>query len=167
MDKTTIAELFAYNDWARDRVMAIVRELPDNDLDSPFEMGHGTLRKTVEHIFAAEWGWFQRWNGRSPRRADCPQDFPTIDALMAACRDIAEQRNRLLADSTNADLDRVVVYTFSNSKQRLSNTLGRLMLHVCNHGTHHRAQVLNMLRRFSHQPPSLDLDDMHVQHLDA
>ena len=35
--------------------------------------------------------------------------------------------------------------------------LGLLVLHVVNHGTHHRGQVSGFLRAMGHAPPKLDL----------
>jgi len=35
--------------------------------------------------------------------------------------------------------------------------LGQLVLHVVNHGTHHRSQVSRFLRVMGHVPPKLDL----------
>jgi uncharacterized damage-inducible protein DinB len=35
--------------------------------------------------------------------------------------------------------------------------LGQLVLHVVNHGTHHRGQVSGFLRTMGHVPPKLDL----------
>ena len=51
---TTIRALFAHNDWARDALMACVGPLADDVLDRPFEMGHGSLRATLEHMLRAE-----------------------------------------------------------------------------------------------------------------
>jgi uncharacterized damage-inducible protein DinB len=36
--------------------------------------------------------------------------------------------------------------------------LNQLVLHVVNHGTHHRGQIAGFLRAMGHVPPSLDLD---------
>ena len=35
--------------------------------------------------------------------------------------------------------------------------LGQLVLHVVNHGTHHRGQVAGFMRTMGHIPPKLDL----------
>ena len=35
--------------------------------------------------------------------------------------------------------------------------LWQLVLHVVNHGTHHRGQVAGFLRMLGHKPPALDL----------
>ena len=156
MDLSTIRQLFAYSDWARDRLMELAVKLPGEKLDQPFEMGPGSLRKTMEHLFGAEWVWLQRWKGRSPAKGETPHDFSSMSALWAAWRETAGQRSAYLDGLTAADLSRPITYT--NTRGEVATfQLGHMLLHVCNHGTHHRTQALNMLRHLGVQPPEMDL----------
>jgi len=155
MDVGTIRELFVYNDWGRDRVMTLVGDLSDAQLDRPFEMGEGTLRRTVEHVFGAQWTWLRRCGGRSPISGECPRDFPTMSALRDQWRRIAEERNVFLDALTQDQLHGLVTYVHPNGK-RYSFQLGHVLLHVCCHGTHHRAQALNMLRHLGVTVPETD-----------
>jgi uncharacterized damage-inducible protein DinB len=54
MPVSTICELFEYNRWANDRVMRGAAGLSDARLDQPFEMGPGSLRETLKHVYGAE-----------------------------------------------------------------------------------------------------------------
>ena len=161
MDLATIRELFVYNDWGRDRLMALADKLDDAQLDRPFEMGEGSLRKTLQHLFGAEWSWLERCRGRSPAHGECPRDFPTIAALWQQWRQTARERNAHIDTLTNADLASSVTFVHP-SGQEYTFTLGHVLLHVCNHGTHHRAQALNMLRHLGAPVPEMDLLQMCV-----
>ncbi|UCC32325.1 MAG: DinB family protein, partial [Phycisphaerales bacterium] len=108
MDVATIRELFAYNDWGRDRLMAIAEGLSDAQLDCPFEVGEGSLRKTLEHLFGAEWTWLERCRGRSPVSGECPRDFPTTAGLWDNWRRVADGRNALIDALADVDLRRSV-----------------------------------------------------------
>ena len=160
MDLVTIRELFAYHDWGRDRLMALAETRHDSQLDRTFEMGEGSLRKTLEHLFGAEWTWLQRCKGRSPAHGECPRDFTSMAALWDQWRQVAQQRNALLDTLSNADLSRSVTYIHPTGKT-YSFQLGHVLLHVCCHGTHHRAQALNMLRHLGITVPEMDLLVMH------
>lgn len=161
MNLATIRELFAYNDWARDRLMTCVAPLDDAKLDRVFEMGEGSLRKTLEHIHGSEWAWLQRWKGWSPTKADLPGGFPSMTAVWERWRQTATERGAYLATLKDADLASPI--TYSNYKgESHSARLGYMMLHVCNHGTHHRAQAINMLRHVGIAAPGLDLIIMHL-----
>lgn len=55
----------------------------------------------------------------------------------------------------NDDPQRLVQY--KNLKNEIcSNTLGDILLHVCNHGTHHRAQMALLMRQNGLTPPPSD-----------
>lgn len=161
MELATIRALFEYNDWARDRLMAIAETLDDDKLDRPFEMGPGSLRKTLEHLFAAEWRWLRRWRGRPFGENEWPRGFAAMAELWATWRETAQQRSDYLDTLADNDLDRRVCFTDPDGTTE-SLELRRMMLHVCTHGTHHRAQALNMLRHVGVEPPSLYFGQMHV-----
>lgn len=77
-------------------------------------------------------------------------------ALWQTWRETAGERNTYFDGPTDADLERDVTYT--NVKgQSFTFQLGYMLMHICNHGTHHRAQALNMLRHVGVQPPEMDL----------
>jgi uncharacterized damage-inducible protein DinB len=69
-----------------------------------------------------------------------------MDDLWDAMHRLDEARCAWLDSLGGDDLNKVVRFVGSEGEDR-SNRLGDILLHVCNHGTHHRAQVLNMLRR--------------------
>ena len=81
MTRNEIGLLIDYHYWARDRLLDAVAALtPDQytrDLGSSFK----SVRETVTHIYAAEWAWFERWNGRSPTALLPPDQFPDLPAL--------------------------------------------------------------------------------------
>lgn len=135
-NNSTLRALFLHNDWAWDRLLDAAAPLPDEALDRPFDMGPGSLRKTIGHLWSVEQQWLDRWQG-----APCsggPMRRPSIAELARRFRRTACARNELL--------DRL-----GESSPR-----GDMMLHVCNHGFHHRAQAANMIRRLGAAAPELD-----------
>ena len=159
MNIETLRAFFAYNDWGRDRLMRFAVELGDDQLDRPFEMGEGSLRRTLWHMFKWEWIWLRRWRGESPKTDQCPRDFPTMNGLWERWRQTAEQRNRFLQQLRDEQLHEAVTFTNDEGKA-YTFRLADMIFHVCNHGTHHRAQALNMLRHLGVKPPPMDFLDM-------
>ncbi|MBK9120615.1 MAG: DinB family protein [Phycisphaerales bacterium] len=155
-----LRELFRYNDWGRDRLFAPAAQLSAAELDRPFDVGPGSLRATLSHLYDAEWIWLERWCGRSPGAFEEGTVRRDMRPLWDTYRDLAARRDELLAGVGEAGLLRPVVY------QRLDGTrferpLGVLMLHVCNHGVHHRAQALHMLRCAGGEVPQPGLDYLY------
>ncbi len=150
-----LRELFRYNDWAREQVLAAAEPLGDRKLDQPFEIGEGSLRKTIYHLWAAEYGWLNRWLPQPDRHYDAECHGEALTEIRRRFAETAGVRDDYLQHSNDGELDRTVTYT--NSKGVTSTfTIGQMMLQVCNHGTHHRAQALNMLRHLGGAVPNLD-----------
>ncbi len=161
--KGTLAELFAFNDWARDGLLRASAGIDDERLDRPFEMGEGSLRKTLNHLYSAELVWLDRWEGRLPRYRVSAEGV-TVAGLGEEFRDVARRRNDFLNRLGDSELARRITYVNLRGKT-YTYPLGAMMLHVCNHGSHHRAQAVNMLRRVGAPipPPGLDYIFMKLE----
>ncbi len=67
------------------------------------------------------------------------------------------ERLRLWAERLD-DTAVVAPFTWTDSKGRTwTMPLWQVILHVVNHGTHHRGQVAGFLRAMGHEPPGLDI----------
>ncbi len=148
---TTLRGLFLHNDWARDRILDAAKSLADDQLDEPVEMGPGSLRATLEHLCRAERWWLDRWQGTADPPAEPEPGLPVAE-LHDRFRAIAGERNDFLDDRDEAE--QLVCTT--ETGRTMTFALSDMVLHVCNHGTHHRAQALNMLRRLGAQAPDID-----------
>jgi uncharacterized damage-inducible protein DinB len=155
METGTLRGLFAHNDWARDKLMTLASKLSDEQLDRRFEMGPGSLRETLRHLYGAERIWFERWQGGEQPQFPRARTISPLSDLWQAFRDLAAARNMYLDTLGEADLQRPVTYANPEGETH-TFPLGDLMLHVCNHGFHHRAQALNMLRHSGVKVPGLD-----------
>jgi uncharacterized damage-inducible protein DinB len=157
MAQATLQELFSYTDWAREKLHGLVASLSDAQLDRPFEMGLGSIRNTLHHIWAAERVWLERWSKGGVPKFIQPEVGLSVTTLQARARATAEERDEFLDMQDDADLARPL--TFTNSKgETYSLPLVGQMVHVCNHGIHHRAQIVNMLRHVGGTVPTPGLD---------
>jgi uncharacterized damage-inducible protein DinB len=152
-DATTIRNCFSYGDWANERLFRLLAPLDDAALDHSWDMGMDSIRKTVLHIADAERWWLRNWT-IGPSRFE---KLPTTTS-------IAELRS--LWSQTIADRNRFVDSLDAESAQRVVTTLiGPMsvrvpviesMLQLFGHGTHHRAQLINMMRHTGLGPPNCD-----------
>lgn len=150
----TLQDLFAWNDWGRDKLLALAAPLSPAQLDRPFDVGPGSLRAVLLHLYGAERVWWERWHGDSPAAFPRSGELETLDGLAEAWRALAARRNRELAE-LGAGLAREISYRSMEGVPWVSR-LDDILLHVCNHGPHHRAQALNILRRLGVRVPGLD-----------
>lgn len=155
MKLPTIDAFLRYGDWANERILRTAGGLSDDKLDTSFEMGLGTLRRTLIHILAGEAVWIERWQGR----AETPwpnQDEPlSVAEITHRLRGTHQPRDAFLASLSTPDLGRSVTYRDSLG-ERFAARLEDMILQLCIHSAHHRAQAVNMLRRLGADAPDLD-----------
>jgi uncharacterized damage-inducible protein DinB len=151
----TIRLLLDHNDWSNDRILDAAAPLSDNQLDAPFDMGPGSLRRTLIHTQAGEEVWLKRLKGV----AETP--WPDEGARIAVAA-LAEQwrvarlaRDAHLATLEGTDLSRIQPYRDSRGTLYRAS-LAAMILQPIHHSIHHRAQLVNMLRRVGAKAPELD-----------
>lgn len=157
MSINTIRELFSFNGWANDRVLNSAAGLSDELLDRPFEMGEGSLRATLRHIYGAERNWFERVKAPGWEAFPRATDLSNVKDIRDAGASLAAARAAWLEGLKAADLERECPFKFSTGEAHTSR-LTDILLHVCNHGLHHRAQATNMLRHLGAVLPSHGAD---------
>ncbi|MEE8170415.1 MAG: DinB family protein [Phycisphaerae bacterium] len=151
----TVCVMLRYSDSANQQCLRAAALFSDEQLDRPFDMGRGSLRKTLLHIQAGENVWLQRWQGRTETPWPDEDVKISIVTLSESLDRTVAERDSFLKERSDADLERAVAYR--DSKGGLfSATLGDMMVQMVIHSTHHRAQAVNMLRRLGASPPELD-----------
>ena len=155
IDLGTIGAFLKYNDWADERLLAAAEGLSDDKLDRPFDIGRGSLRRTMLHIVVTEEVWTERWKGHAETPWPDEEERADMATMRERLKRTWEKRDAFLATVGNDKLSRDVVYRDSLGTLYQA-PLGDMMLQLCIHSTHHRAQVVNMLRRLGNEPPELD-----------
>ena len=136
-----------YSTWASRRLLndalALDAELLHRDLGVPNKSIHGTLA----HILMADRNWLARVFGAPVEPSEAIEvEWPRIQQSWE------EWSNEL----TDADLSRVVKYKDLKGNPH-ETPLWQIVLHVVNHGTLHRGQVMAMFRQVGAAPPPTDL----------
>jgi uncharacterized damage-inducible protein DinB len=83
------------------------------------------------------------------------QEGRVLEAIREAYAKSHEDLRRFVKSLSAGDLTSVLSYTDSRGG-RLDRPLGQLMLHVVNHGTHHRAETAMLLTALEKPPRQLD-----------
>lgn len=144
-----------YSEWASQRLLADAAALSTEELTRD----HGTADKsvlgTLVHIFAADRHWLARVQLRNPGRFIDESDY-SLDVLRRDWPGIHQGWRDWLATLAPEALGEAIAY--ADLKGRPYSTLAwQIVLHVVNHGTHHRGQISGFLRRMGHRPQPVDL----------
>ncbi len=141
----TVRDLLRYNDWANTELLRTAASLSDAALDRTFEMGVGSLRRTLIHVYNGEHVWLNRWQGR----AETPWPGESEPIGVAALRDRfaahVSARDAYLTTLRDSDLHTIVAYRDSRGS-RFRAARGDMLFQAINHSIHHRAQAVNMVR---------------------
>jgi uncharacterized damage-inducible protein DinB len=144
-----------YTAWASWMLVQAASGLSHEDLTRDFGTADKSVLGTLVHIFAADRVWLARLKAESPnifvteadyQLAVLQNDWPALHRQWKAWA------GELTDEAARAD----VSYT-DMSGNSWRQPLGQLVLHVVNHGTHHRGQVSGFLRAMGQAPPKLDL----------
>jgi uncharacterized damage-inducible protein DinB len=145
----------AYSAWASQRLVQAASELTEAELVRDFQTSDRSVLGTLVHTFAADRVWLARLRQSRHLQYSSEADYH-LSVLQNDWPDLYRQWDELLAgwydDAVRADL------TYQDMRGRTwIQPIWQLVLHVVNHGTHHRGQVSGFLRTMGRVPPVLDL----------
>lgn len=161
MNLSDIRRLFDYTEWANDSAMEAADQLPEADLRRDVGVSHQSIFGTLLHMAGAEWIWLERWNGRSPVKAEAwsmwtPEACADLATLNDRWSELIDRRAQFLAGMEEGRLAAELPFRLLSGDQS-SMPLVDQMQHVVNHATMHRGQIVGMIRQLGIEPPATDL----------
>ena len=150
-----VRRLRAHQLWANRRLIDACRPLPAEQLARPFEMGQGDAMKTLTHLYAAEFVWFEAIGGKPKTVSPFDVRFETVATLDAAWQALDTRWAAFYDALTDDALDRPVTKTSTSSGGGVTftTTLADVLLHEFTHAQYTAAQLKNMLRHLGVMPP--------------
>lgn len=161
MNSTSLIQrLHQHRIWANENLLASCQALTTAELMQQFEIGQGSIWRSVLHMYAAEFVWLAALLGEADAVApgDLPNKLPgnqegefpitTFEELVKRWKVLSDRWNAYLITLTPESLDDIVQRKSSSSfaGQTLGSKRSDILLHVCTHAHYTTAQVINMLR---------------------
>lgn len=161
MNLADIRHLFDYTEWANDLAMDAAANLSDENLRRDFGISHKSIFGTLVHMAGAEWIWWERWNGRSPAKAEAWSLWSTdacadLPVLKERWNSLVDGRAQFMSELDQERLDAELGFKLLSGDPN-SMRLIHQMQHVVNHATMHRGQIVGMIRQLGIDPPATDL----------
>lgn len=144
--KELLKQLAAYNVWANQRITDTILSLPEEKQKAEIVSSFNSLHTTILHIWDAESIWWQRMklHERFVRPSDNAKGTTrdVINGLLSQ----SKLWEGWVSNASELSLDHVFQY-YNNKKEPVKMHIYQMILHVFNHSTYHRGQLITMLRQ--------------------
>lgn len=147
---------FDFAAWAAARLVGAAAKLSEEELTRDFKHADKSVLGTLVHTFAADRVWLARVRGQVPGRFLDPARDMHLPVLQSDWPAVYAGWTEYLKMQTNESLLQRISYKDLKGNP-WETPLWQIVLHVVNHGSHHRGQVSAMLRAMGHAPPDVDL----------
>jgi uncharacterized damage-inducible protein DinB len=147
MNVRDIRTFFAYNRWANQRLLKAAGELSGEELNRDLRGSFASIRGTLRHLLWGERRWLRFWREGSFSPDLSPTDFPDLPSIVASWKSHEEEKAAFARELTDEKL------LAPCPVDEDSYVLGELIQNILTHSTHHRGQVVHMLRQLGKTPP--------------
>lgn len=143
--RSLLQQYAAYNVWANHRLSYHIVQMHPDTWMQQVPSSFSSLYKTILHLWDAESIWWQRM--RQHQKLVIPS--AAFDPSMKdACNGLMQQSMQwekfIAQDLDDTALHTHLIYTNSRGEQ-FAQPVPEVLLHVFNHGTYHRGQLITML----------------------
>ena len=144
--KEIFLQYAVYNQWANTLLLNAVSGLTQEQQHAEVQSSFPSLYKTALHMLDAESIWWQRM--RLQERLEIPSQ--TFSGDMGSLSAQLQQQDKLWSDwvagASDAALQHEFIY-YSMKKERFKQPVYQMLLHLFNHNTYHRGQLVTILRQ--------------------
>jgi len=150
-----LAEFFEYVKWADLKQLEQADSLDDDAYLKAHGFSYGNVHGLLLHMVAAHDAWLGRFRGEPPRwiaRDDVMKPRASVRTKWAQ---VHAEFSQYLASLDRTALERKISYVNTLGEAH-DAPLGRLLMHVMNHSTIHRAQLNSMLKLSGISPKPVD-----------
>jgi len=144
--KQLLASFAAYDLWASEKLLAVVINLTEAQQQQEIKSSFPSIHKTCLHVWDASTIWWQRLHMHSQIEVPSLTFHPSMNDVADGLLAQNKQWKDWVDMATEADLENQLSY--KNMKgDPFQQPVKDILLHLFNHGTYHRGQLVTMLRQ--------------------
>lgn len=150
-----------YTRWASARLVEAAGELHPQELIRDFGTADKSVLGSLVHVYAADRVWLRRIKGNPPAKFIDPDLDMHLSVLEKQWPPLLDEWTEWITGLS--DVSTKISYTDLKGNP-YETPAWQIILHVVNHGTHHRGQVQGFLRAMGRTPKPLDLIAYYREH---
>jgi uncharacterized damage-inducible protein DinB len=153
--RSTALRHLEYHAWATAKTLESVTPLSHEELLRDMRTSHSSVWGTLEHTYRADALWLKRLGGDPDVKLSDIDAVSDLASLQKSWQQVQAALISFAGSLDSADWTRVLEYRFLSGKEARS-PIYETLLHVVNHGTYHRGQIVTMLRQLGAEPIATD-----------
>ncbi|MEO9021755.1 MAG: DinB family protein [Ginsengibacter sp.] len=144
--KEVFVKYAAYNFWANKILLGRLVQIPTDVLHKDMGSSFGSIYKTLVHTMEVESIWWQRI--KLAEHVLLPEKDPEEDfeVLSKKIIESSKQWSDWVSNATENNITHVFGY-YNTKKAYFKQPVYEVLLHLFNHQTYHRGQIITMLRQ--------------------
>lgn len=155
--RESLLNMARYHHWATKLLLEHVQSVSEEDYRKDRGLFFKSIHGSLNHLLVAERIWWGRFYGQ-------PYEVDGLDAEVESDRETLEndymqqayQWESLVESLSGEEL--LASFDYQNTRnEAMSAVRGPILMHVFNHGTHHRGQISAALTQLGHEAPEMDL----------
>jgi len=150
MKPNEIRTFFDYNFWAFERVWECISQISDEQFIEEIDYSTGSIRNLVVHIMSANRNWVSRLQGIEMPSRLVFEDFDALSKTKAKWDELRKEFLDYVDSLTQDQLEETANWELLARGLKLTNLRWEILLHIANHATDHRAQILAILHHHFH-----------------
>ena len=155
MNVAEVIDLYEYSRWAHEQILESVMQLSNEQYQRKVVGSFPSIRATLEHVLSAEVVWLSRWAGHSLGEAPDYSGVADASNLARMWRLFWHRQFNFLNALDDQDLAQPIAIRTRGGIETVQ-PLSETLIHVVNHASYHRGQVVSQIREVGGTPPSTD-----------
>ena len=146
--KELLKSIGSYNTWANQKVTDFIVSIPPEKHLAEVPGSFKSLYATLLHMWDAESVWWQRMKMHERFIVPSENFSEGIKEVINGLLQQNRQWDEWIINASDMSLEHVFQYQ-NSKKEHFKQPVWQVVLHVFNHGSYHRGQLVNILRQLS------------------
>lgn len=148
--KELLLSYAAYNYWAGQEIGKRVLLLTSDQQEAELQSSFRSIKATIIHMWDAETAWWQRLKLQENVVLPSLSFHPSTQEALTGLARQSQQWKEWVEQAAPPQLEHVFAYQ-NSKKGQFKQPVWQMLLHVFNHGTYHRGQIVTMLRQLGEE----------------
>jgi uncharacterized damage-inducible protein DinB len=143
--KQLLQQYAAYNIWANKKIIETANQLTEEQINTEIVSSFPSVYKTFLHLMEVEYVW---WERLKLTEHDTPSGWFTGDftELSKKLLELSRQWQEWIESANEVNITHVFAYQ-NSKKEHFKQPVYEMLLHLFNHQTLHRGQLITMFRQ--------------------